>query len=66
MSRQKAVAKGGALSQDLQLLLDRLQSLDNERKVINKKLFGADGPDQVSHVTITSLICQVLAVYYLQ
>ena len=52
MSRQKAAGKSGSTSQDLQLLLDRLQSVEHERKVVNKKLFGPDGSEQVSHVRV--------------
>ena len=52
MSRQKAAGKGGAISQDLQLLWEPFQSVEDEREAVNKKLFDPDGLDQVSHVTV--------------
>ena len=40
-------AKGASsLSQDLNMVLERLNSIENEKKVINKKLFGPDSVDQ--------------------
>ena len=35
-----------SLSQDLHTVLERLNSIENEKKVINKKLFGPENVDQ--------------------
>ena len=41
-------AKGvSSLSQDLNVVLEQLNSIENEKKVINKKQFGPDGVDQI-------------------
>ncbi len=57
-----ATVGGGSTSQELQAVLDRLRVVENERKVVCKRLFGVEGGGEGNH-SLSDIVHKVDTLY---